>query len=33
MLSQMQKHIKTSQNQDLRDFLQEKLTWINYHQR
>ena len=26
----MEKYIKTSENQDLNDFLRETLAWINY---
>ena len=29
----MKKYIKTSENQDLNDFLLETLAWFNYHQR
>ena len=30
LLFQMVKYIKTSENQDLNDFLLETLAWINY---
>ena len=30
---QMEKYTKTSENQDLNDFLQETLAWINYRRR
>ena len=29
----MEKYTKTSENQDLNDFLLETLAWINYRQR
>ena len=29
----MEKYIKTSENQDLYDFLLETLAWINYRRR
>ena len=29
----MEKYTKTSENQDLNDFLLETLAWINYHRR
>ena len=29
----MEKYIKTSENEDLNDFLLETLAWINYCQR
>ena len=29
----MEKYIKTSENQDLNDFLLETLAWINYRRR
>ena len=31
LLSQIEKYIKPSENQDLNGFLLETLTWFNYH--